>query len=161
MKKTITPCSFFLLILLFGVSCTRVTNKYQKGIQNNTDNQFIEGEWELLSYQPQTSAEFIKMEGVIVKKMFYNSRWMSVAYKMDSNIVVHAAGGGYQLSTNQLVEAVDYHLGYTPNIGKTNVFKVEINGDTLYQSGILSKGTAEEYKIEEYWIKRENNHDYN
>lgn len=119
-----------------------------------TSHVSLQGVWQLLSLQAQNDTLFNKMVGIEIKKINFNGHWMSSAYKIDNNEVVFVAGGSYEYKEGFLYEKIEYHMKNLESIGDINIFKVKIiSGDSIYISGILKEGTADEYKIEEYWRK--------
>jgi hypothetical protein len=67
-----------------------------------------------------------------------------VTYEKASRMPVTAAGGAYTVEGDTYKEQVEFGRFGTPElqkaVGKEQVFKVEIEGDTLVQTGTLSNG---------------------
>jgi hypothetical protein len=69
----------------------------------------------------------------------------------ESKIPVTAAGGTYTLEGDTYKERVEFGRFGTPElqkvVGKEQTFQVEVDGDTMIQTGTLSNGQ----KLREVW----------
>ena len=81
-------------------------------------------------------------------KLITPTHFTWVAYETDSGKVLSVAGGSYTLGGSNYVETIDYAgEGMTDYLGKKQSFTIQLDADTLRQSGKLSDGL----KIEEVW----------
>ena len=115
----------------------------------------LKGVYKLLSLQSQEDTFFLPMEGVEIIKIITDSQWVSPAYLSKNNKVVNTVGGTYTYKNDEMSETIVYHSKDSASIGLVTNYKIKFLSDTLYQSGIFKKGTSEEWKVEEYWIRVE------
>ncbi len=137
-------------MMLWGMACHPSAREEQQGA-----GQTLKGVYRLLALQSQEDTVFVPMEGVEVLKIFTDSQWISPAFLNRNKKVVHLAGGRYSCAGGWLTEELSYHSKDTVNIGLETLYRIEFHQDTLYQSGIFKKGTPEEWKVEEYWLRTE------
>jgi hypothetical protein len=101
----------------------------------------IEGTWELI-HEAQNQRQV---------KVINQDHFIWVTYDRESKESLTSAGGPYTFKDGTYKEQVEFGRFGTPDlqkvVGKEQVFKVEINGDTLTQTGTLSNGQP----IEEVW----------
>ncbi|HXA01776.1 MAG TPA: hypothetical protein VNW99_07305 [Cytophagaceae bacterium] len=143
----------FIWSLLLLSACNIAPEKNLKTADDKDSS--LRGIYKLISLQSQEDTVFAPMPGVEILKIFTESQWISPAYLLKNKKVVNLAGGTYSYSNGQLTETLHYHSKDTINIGLSTTFRIRLKNDTLYQSGVFKPGTAEEYKVEEYWIKVE------
>ena len=92
----------------------------------------IEGAWELLSGQPLP-------KGARDIKILAGGHFIFVAYDTQSGKPLYAAGGAYTLKGSEYTERMQFASDKIADlIGKDQSFVVQVDGDTLTQTGALS-----------------------
>jgi hypothetical protein len=101
----------------------------------------IEGTWELIH----------ENENARQVKVINQDHFIWVTYDRESKLSLVSAGGPYTFKDGTYKEQVEFGRFGTPElqkvVGKEQVFKVEIDGDTLTQKGTLTNGQP----IDEVW----------
>ena len=107
------------------------------------------GTWQLESYKygPMQSAFIDVPDSRVRLKVINETNFIWVDYNPQNGRVVESAGGTYSLVGNTYTESIDFGLGMDAYLGNKPVFTVKIEGDMLFQTGLLTEG----YKIEEIW----------
>ena len=115
----------------------------------------ISGVYKLSTLQAQNSQEFKPMEGVEILKIFSSGLWISPAYDKQTKKVVSLSGGRYLFDPqqNSVIEEVLFNMKDANSIGLKTPYKLYLNDEGFYQSGIYKAGTQDAWKVEEKWIK--------
>lgn len=96
-------------------------------------NSPIDGAWELISGQPLP-------EGARDIKILSGGHFIFTAYESDGK-PLYTAGGTYELKGTSYKERMDFASDPIAElVGKEQSFAVNVDGDTLTQTGILSNG---------------------
>lgn len=95
----------------------------------------LTGAWELVSGQPLP-------KGARDIKLFADGHFMFTAYDTKTGTPLYSAGGTYKLSGSNYTEYMAFASEkIAPGlVSKDQSFTIEINGNTLKQSGTLSNG---------------------
>ena len=94
----------------------------------------LEGTWELQSGQPIPP-------GMRDLKILSGGHFMFATYDTKSGQPLYAAGGTYEVSGDCYVEHMEFATEKLSElVGKAQSFTVQIDGDTLIQTGTLSNG---------------------
>ena len=141
---TIFVVENIVILFLFGVGFINVN-----GVNN------IAGVYRLGTLQAQNSQEFTPMEGVEILKIFADGFWISPAYEQETKRVVSLSGGRYTYDSKQntIEEEVLFNLKDLSSIGLKTPYKIYLNENGFYQSGIYKQNTTDPWKVEEKWIK--------
>lgn len=109
----------------------------------------IEGTWQLESYKygPAQSGFIDVQDNRVRLKVINKTNFIWVDYNPGTGRVTQSAGGTYSLTGNTYTESLVFGLGMDSYLGNKPVFTVKIEGDMLFQTGLLTEG----YKIEEIW----------
>ena len=96
----------------------------------------VEGTWELVSGQPLP-------KGARDIKILSGGYFIFAAYDTQTGKPLYSAGGTYDLNGSSYTEHIDFASDKIADlVGRDQSFTVEIEGDTLTQTGTLSNGKA-------------------
>jgi hypothetical protein len=109
----------------------------------------IQGTWQLVSYKyGPTASGFTDFPEVMRRiKVINETHFIWVQYDTLSRKVGSSAGGSYTVVGNTYTESLDFGLAMDGYLKRSPAFTIKIEGDMLFQSGLLTP----DYKIEEIW----------
>lgn len=118
--------------------------------QQDSTNKLI-GSWALATFKYTLPDTVITGDSKVFNsiKIFSPSLFIYIGKSLPDHIFKRAGGGRYQINGDQLTEIMDFSsLGNM--LGKAFQYKIKIEGNTYYQSGMIN-----DIFIEEIWKKLE------
>jgi hypothetical protein len=105
--------------------------------------------WELVSYKYADATEWVNAPAGERKiKMITATHFVWFIYDTDTGEVRGSGGGTYTLAGATYTEMIEFGGGGRSELrGKKQVFTLDLKGDRLEQTGVLSTG----FKIAEVW----------
>jgi hypothetical protein len=109
----------------------------------------MEGTWQLVSYKygPSQSEFTDRTEEFPRIKVINKTHFIWVDYITKSGNITKSGGGQYTLIGNSYTEFLEFGLGMDPYLKTNPQYTVTVEGDMLFQTGLLTP----DYKIEEIW----------
>ena len=144
MKKTFVASSIAAILLaILTVSAVPGTTLKPKKQKLSP-----EGTWELVSYKygPSQSAFTDRTESLQRLKVINKTHFIWVDIDISGKII-QSAGGPYTLNGDIYTEFLEFGYGMDPYLKTNPQFTIRIEGDMLFQTGLLTP----DYKIEEIW----------
>ena len=112
----------------------------------------IEGLWDMVKYRWGNMKEFIYCEDQNIRnlKVTQGGIYIVVRYNSATGEVLRSHGGTYTFDGENLNSEVTFASERVKDyIGKKSSFKIDLEGDTFFLSGLL----AGDMKLEEKWIR--------
>jgi hypothetical protein len=144
MKKTFVTSSIVAIVLaILTISAVPGTTFKPK-----KKTLSVEGTWELVSYKygPSQSAFIDRTESLQRLKVINKTHFIWVDFDK-SGKVMQSAGGTYTLNGDTYTEFLGFGYGMDQYLKTNPQFTIKIDGDMLFQTGLLTP----DYKIEEIW----------
>jgi hypothetical protein len=144
MKK---PFSVVLLALI-AISLLTISSVPGTTLKSKKQTVSVEGTWQLISYRygSSQSAFIDRNESLSRTKVINKTHFIWVDVDI-SGKVVQSAGGRYTLAGEIYTEYLDFGLGMDQYLKSSPQFTIKVEGDMLFQSGLLTN----DYRIEEIW----------
>ena len=149
MKKSIIISALTTLLLVAVLSVVAFRNPMSSSKTESSNP--IMGTWQLDSYKYYSTASSFTMVTPDRPhiKLITENMFLWATYDATTKQTLESAGGTYTLEGENYIESIDFGYRMDDFLGTKSNFKIKVEGDMFFLSGMLSGGL----KIEEIWQK--------
>lgn len=128
---------------------------YEKVEEDASLNESLTGVWQIEKGTYGDETNTAEENRWTIRKIFTPTFWYAAFYDARSGSFNGIGFGTYKLKQNQYIETLSAYSWDQSAVGKTYTFTMDIQPETLIQSGMINSDKYKDYKIEEYFKRVE------